>query len=301
MREFAKLTISILCLGTLLFPSQQALAEQWRPVRGGILYGISGMALIEQKNSLDFLIVHDNKQANQGRLAIIRIIGRNQPEYLPVQWPSNLEFPIDLEALTDVPGTNKTEFIALTSAGKAYHLKLNSINKSISVLKVFDVPEGSKSDNFEAFSLQNIDGKLIAIWAHRGGGTEAAKIYWGGFDINKHQINLAGTADFKVPFPGENVRHISDIKIDSAGIVYLSAASDTGDNGPFQSAIYVAGYLTFNGNKIVWRQTPQLFPIYRDNYHKIEALEIIPGEKGGLIVGTDDENIGSFLDIINEN
>lgn len=301
MREFAKLIIGIVCLSTLLFPCKKILAEQWRPVRGGILYGISGMALIEQKNRLDFLIVHDNKQANQGRLAIIRIIGKNQPEYLPVQWPSNLELPIDLEALTDIPGTNKTEFIALTSAGKAYHLKLNSINKSISILKVFDVPEASKSNNFEAFSLQNIDGKLIAIWAHRGGGTEAAKIYWGTFNINKYQINLAGTANFKVPFPDENVRHISDIKIDSAGIVYLSAASDTGDDGPFQSAVYVAGYLTFNGNKIVWRQTPQLFPIYRDNYHKIEALEIIPGEKGGLIVGTDDENIGSFLDIINEN
>lgn len=74
MPRFLRLIINVIVLGALLLISQQVWAQDWRPVRGGIPFGISGMALIEQKKTtLDFLIVHDNKKPNQGRLAIISI------------------------------------------------------------------------------------------------------------------------------------------------------------------------------------------------------------------------------------
>ncbi|MEA5605606.1 hypothetical protein [Nostoc sp. UHCC 0252] len=297
MPRFFKLIINIVVLSALLLISVQVWAQDWRPVRGGIPFGISGMALIQQSNTLDFLIVHDNKQKNQSRLAIISIKGKKQPEYFPLNWPDNIELPIDLEALTSVP-KKKLSFIALSSSGKAYYISLNPANKTILVLKEFNLPEIIQGNNFEAFGLQNIDGKLVAIWGHRGEGEQPATIFWGTFDLAKYQITLAGSTNLKVPFPSGKVRHISDIKVDPVGIVYITSANDAGDDGPFQSAVYVAGYLGLRGNTIAWRQNPQLVPLYRSDYHKIEAMELVPGAEGGVIVGTDDENLGSYIYIV---
>lgn len=297
--RFLKLIINLVLLGALLFLCQRVWAQDWRPVRGGIPFGISGMAVIEQQsNSLDFLIVHDNKKSNQGRLAIISIKGKNQPEYLALNWPSKAKLPEDLEALTSIPRTQNTSFIALNSSGKAYYIKLSTDKKTILLIKEFNLPAVTTKNNYEAFSLQDIDGKLVAVWAHRGEAEQPAIIYWGVMDLAKSQIMLTGSANLKVPFPHDNVRHISDIKVDQAGIVFISAASDPGDEGPFQSAVYIAGSLSFQSNKIVFKQNPQLVPLYRTSYHKIEALELIPGAEGGVIVGTDDENFGSSIYIV---
>jgi hypothetical protein len=300
MLKFFISLITVLCVGKLL-TSPPVLAQNWIPVRGGIEYGISGIALIEQNSKKsEFLIVHDNKKSNQRRLAIISLQGKKQPEYLPLNLPDNTKLPDDLEALTTIPNTNNTEFIALSSDGKAYHIKLVFKNKNASIIREFNLPEIDKNSNFESLEIRKIDNQLIAIWAHRGEGKEPAKIYWGKLDLTKYQITNVNVANFKVPFPEGNVRHISDIKVDNAGIVYITAAGDNGNDGPFQSAVYVAGHLGFNGSKIQWRQNQQLFPIYRDNYHKIEALEIIPGASGGIIVGTDDENMGASVYMIGE-
>jgi hypothetical protein len=296
-----QLIIKILIVGALLLLSEQALAQSWRPVRGGITFGISGMALLSQQSGFrDFLIVHDNKQKNQGRLAIISIKGQNQPEYFPIDWPSNTELPIDLEALTSIPGKIDSRFIALSSAGQAYEIKIDPTDKTISVLQVFELPGIPPGSNFEAFALQNIQGQLVAVWAHRGAGKEPATIYWGVLDLVKYQITPAGSAQLTVPFPSGNVRHISDLKVDPAGIMYISSASDTGDDGPFESAVYVAGYLNLQGNKVLWRHNPRLVPLHRFRYHKIEAIELVPGADGGVVVGTDDENLGSSVYALGE-
>ncbi|AUT02530.1 hypothetical protein CLI64_20230 [Nostoc sp. CENA543] len=291
-----KLVIKILIVVALLLISQQVLAQSWRPVRGGISFGISGMSVLSQKdNAIDFLIVHDNKQKNQGRLAIISIPGQESPVYFPIDWPSNTELPLDLEALTSIPGKTNSRFIAFSSAGKGYDLQLNPTNRTVSLIKVFELTKIPPNSNFEGFTLQNIDGKLIAVWTHRGADQDPAIIYWGLFDLVKYQITPIGSAQIKVPFPTHSVRHISDIKVDAAGIVYITSASDTGDDGPFESAVYVAGYLGSSGDKITWKQNPQLFPFHRFKYHKIEALELIPGANGGVVVGTDDENLGGYI------
>jgi hypothetical protein len=298
MPRFFKLIINLVVLGALLFLCKQVWAQEWQPVRGGIPFGISGIALLEQQtNSLNFLIAHDNKQKNQGRLATISIKGKNTPEYFPLNWQSNITLPIDLEALTSVPGTSNS-FIAIASSGKAYHLKFQPANKTISVIKEFNLSAIPPESNLEAFALQDIDNKLVAVWAHRGEGEQPAIIYWGTIDLTKYQITNLGSANFKVPFPTGKVRHISDLKIDSAGIVYITSASDAGDDGPFQSAVYVAGYMSWRSNKLVWRQSLQLLPLYRTDYHKIEGMELVPGAAGGLIVGTDDENFGSYVYMI---
>ncbi|MBN3959003.1 hypothetical protein [Nostoc sp. NMS8] len=299
MPLFFKLIINIVILAAFLLISHEVSAQDWRPVRGGIPFGISGMALIEQQsNSLDFLIVHDNKKPNQGRMAIVSIKGKSQPEYFPLNWPNNTQLPIDLESLTSVPNKSNSDFIALSSSGKAYYLKLDILTKNISILKEFELPVITPKSNFEAFGLQYIDGKLVAIWGNRGEGEKTGTIYFGEFNSNTYEISFSGYANFKVPFPLGNVRHISDLKVDRVGIVYITSASDAGDDGPFQSAVYVAGYLGLCDRKITWRPNPQLIPFYRSDYHKIEGIELVPGAEGGVVVGTDDENLGSYVYIV---
>ncbi|MEA5556221.1 hypothetical protein [Nodularia spumigena] len=57
----------------------------------------------------------------------------------------------------------------------------------------------------------------------------------------------------------------------------------------------------FNGNKILWRQNPEFTPLHRSNYRKIEGIELVPGANGGVVLGTDDENLGSYVYIMGSN
>jgi hypothetical protein len=295
MHLFLNLLITGALLKAMLLVPDPALAQQWRPVRGGILFGISGMTLVKQQsNEMEFLIVHDNKGKDEGRLAVITIKGEAQPEYIPLTWPSNVELPIDLEAIASIPGSINA-FMALSSSGKVYHIRLNH-NKTISVLKVFALPGITPRTNLEGFTLQEIDANLVAVWAHRGAGEEAATIYWGKLNLNTYQISQTSSANLKVPLPtGANVRHISDLKVDKAGILFIASVTDPGNDGPFESAVYVAGYFGGGRNAIALSPNPDLVPLYHYNYHKIEAIELVPGAAGGVILGTDDENLGSSI------
>lgn len=299
MGRFSKFPIYLATIVFLLFLfiCQELAAQQWRPVRGGIAFGISGIALVEQQpKSLDLLIVHDNKEKNQNRLAIITIERNNQPQYLPLQWPNNIDLPIDLEALTVVPGQRNSSFMALNSNGKIYHLTLDKVANKIAILKVFNLPSITPGSNFEGFGLQEVDNKLLAVWADRGEGEDPAKIYWGTLDLSNYKIAPKGAAILQVPWPNSpQVRHISDLKVDKAGVLFISSATDAGNDGPFNSAIYVAGTFNVCGNKIGFRKNPELVSLARYDYHKIEGIELVPGVSGGLIVGTDDENMGSSI------
>jgi len=298
MQRFKTLTLSLILGVTLtsLLLIKPVQAQLWRPVRGNILFGISGMALLDQQEDVtSFLIVHDNKGVGEGRLAMIRLTEEKQaPEYVPINW-STLPLPVDLEALTAVPGQSQPTFMALTSSGVVYHFRLSNNHQNVLVLNVFNLPNLPEGTNLEGFALQHIEDKLLAVWAHRGNKEEPGILYWGVLDLKTNEITPQGSAPLTVPFPGSNVRHISDLKIDSAGIVYISSASDNGNNGPFQSAVYVAGGLSLQDNRIVFHQNQALVPIYRLNYHKVEAIELVPGKAGGIMLGTDDENMGSSV------
>jgi len=296
MRRIPRFLLAIATVALFFLVSQTVLSQQWRPVRGGLPFGISGMTLLEQQSdSRSFLIAHDNKAEGQGRLAIVTIKGEESPQYLPLTWPSGTALPIDLESLTAVPGTSELTFMAATSAGNVYHFRLGDSNRNVSILKVFDLPDIPKESNFEGFTLQKINGQLIAVWAHRGQDLNPAVLYWGRLDLNTYQITPVGSARVQVPLPISAVRHISDLKVDPAGILFISSAADNGDDGPFESAVYVAGAFAVQNQQITFQQNSQLLPLYRFKYHKVEAIELVPGQTGGIIVGSDDENMGGSV------
>ena len=315
MKKSKILTLSLALWGVFSSVAQVSLAQQLRPVRGGSLFNISGMALIQhQRNACSFLVVHDNKGgANQNRLARIDMIANNPIQYSPVAWPTGVTLPIDLEALTVVPQAQNPEFMAVSSQGQIYHFGLTTPNRSISLTtpnqsvglaapnqsltlrRTFNLPGVSVNSNFEGFALQQLNNQLLAVWAHRGADAEPAILYWGLLDLNTYNFTQMGSANLRVPWPLTNVRHISDLKIDPDGILYITAASDTGDDGPFQSAVYIVGKFNQQGNQIVFQQDSAFIPLYRLDYHKVEAIELVPGGTGGVILGTDDENMGSSI------
>lgn len=299
MRKFPSLLILAIAVAALVFcffKPDRAVSQEWHPVRSGILFGISGMATIDrQSDSNSFLIVHDNKKQGQGRLATLTINGKQPPQYLPVNWPNDTELPADLESITTVPGVSKPTFMAASSTGKVYHFTFDASKKQISILKVFDLPNITNKSNIEAFALQKINGLLFAVWAHRGQDQDPGVIYWGLLDEKKYQFSQTGSRNLQVPLPVSAVRHVSDLKVDPAGIVFISSASDPGDNGPFASAVYVEGAIAINSDRISFNQNSQLVPLYRFDAHKIEAIELLPGRDGGVIFGTDDENMGGSV------
>ncbi|MGK7930263.1 MAG: hypothetical protein AB4041_02360, partial [Microcystaceae cyanobacterium] len=98
-----------------------------------------------------------------------------------------------------------------------------------------------------------------------------------------------------MPWPEKNVRHVSDLKIDPSGAIFISSAMDTGDDGPFASAFYLAGTLQVQSDQTSLIRSENPVPLLRFHYQKVEAFEFLRGENGGLIFGTDDENFGASV------
>jgi hypothetical protein len=138
---------------------------------------------------------------------------------------------------------------------------------------------------------------LLAVWAHRGEAADPAVIYWANMDESNYSFSGVRSARLTVPWPTADVRHISDLKIDGAGALFVTSASDPGDDGPFASAFYLAGVFDEDAarGQIGFRQNISLVRLARFDYHKVEAFELVPGGTGGIAFATDDEKMGSSL------
>ena len=292
-----KLFSTLTTIALLIFIGQTAKAQtnQWRPVSGSRQDNISGMALIEHNgDKTSFIIVNDNKKKEQNHAAIVSVEGRNAPKYQPLKWLGD-DVGTDFEAISAVPDT-KNNFMAFTSAGRVFHIEINRNDNSVKVLKLFDVPNIPQNSDFEGFALQKINGILLGVWADRGLDTKPAQLFWAKFDLQTYAFTQVDSALVKVPYPIGNTRHISDVKVDQSGAVFISSASDPGNDGPFASAVYFAGVLNLcNQQHISFNKSPELARLFVFDYHKVEAIEFLPGADGGMVFGTDDENLGAAI------
>lgn len=269
-------------------------SDGWHLFARGIDRGISGMAFVESRpGELTLLGVLDNKLPQQDRVVLItRKVGA-PVRFELLAWPDASAPPVDLEAITAVPGS-QDRFVAATSNGMLYQLSLDRWAKKLSLIGVALLPNAGAGREFEAFNLAVVGNRIIAVWAHRGSGPQPAMLCWSAVD-DKLAFGPVEMAEVRVQWPVENVRHISDLKIDASGFAYIAAASDAGDDGPFASAVYVAGVFGWNG--IAFQFSPAVAPprLYPTEDHKIEALTLIPGSTGGLALATDDENAGGSI------
>lgn len=278
--------------------------DEWRPVKGGILGGLSDLALVEHNKTRSvFLCVHDNKNPSEPRVGLVIVPPTHEDpvEYRTVDWKFDPE-AIDLESVAHFPG-RPLEFIALISRGIVFHLKLSADWKTLETLGRFTVPKIPASPNFEGLSVQQIGSHMVIAWADRGDAARAGTLFWGEFRFQagkplQHRYEVRGVKQVGVlvPWPVKNVRHISEMKIDETGTTFIAAASDPGDDGPFLSAIYLAGVFHYEKDEFVFHLHPRMLRIRSIYDHKIEAMELVPGD-GGVILGTDDENFGGWVSI----
>ncbi len=291
--------IAALIFISLVLAAQTANAQtsQWRPVSGARHDNISGMALVEHNNSkTTFIIVNDNKKPEQNHAALLTVEGRGAPKYQPLKWLGDDASAVDFEAISAVPDRTNN-FMALTATGRVFHIELDRAGNSVKVIKSFAVPQIPQTSDFEGFALQKVGDVLLAIWADRGLDAKPAQIFWSKFDLQSDAFSGKTTSGFfKVPYSTANTRHVSDIKVDRSGAVFVSSASDPGNDGPFASAVYFAGTFNFcDSQKIGFVQSPALTRLFTFDYHKVEAVEFVPGANGGMAFGTDDENLGAAI------
>jgi hypothetical protein len=257
---------------------------------------ISGLARIDAPgaDAAAYLIVHDNKLPDEARLAVLTM--RPEPEYAVLPWPAGFALPFDLEAVSPIPGEPEL-FVALTSGGTATLLEI--VGDGVELRGAFTLPARPGLPNFEGLSVQRVGERLVAAWGHRGAGTEAGQIFWGELDLDGPAVIGADVVEFRVPFPRQddpNTRHISDLRISAAGQLWIAAASDPGNDGPFVSAIYQAGRFRAGDGTTRFDPQPSLSPVATYD-RKIEAIELTSDESG-LVLGTDDEADGAAIRVL---
>ncbi len=240
-----------------------------------------------ERGPADAIIVRDNKKPGENRAARVSLRHGRVTHVQPLNW--NGDFPVDLEAIDSIP-SSPGEFVALASSGRAFHIQAE--RHAVTVLGAVSLPHGADGDNYEGFALASIAGRLVAVWADRGQDDRPATVYAAEFDAQHLRFGTPQSQPFRAPFPTAHVRHASDLKVFGDGRIVVSSASDPGDDGPFESAIYVAGTVRLDGDAL--RLTTERAPKKLAEFpsHKVEALTAYDH---GLLLGTDDENAGGSL------
>ncbi|WP_410661383.1 hypothetical protein [Amycolatopsis sp. lyj-112] len=288
--KFTYLAILPALAATLLQPSAALADDGWESIGTGMTSGASGVAVLSRSDDrIDALVVRDNKKTGENRALRVRLDDGEVTASDPISWPG--ELPVDLEAVEGVPG-KANEYIALASDGKGFHLKLT--DKRLKVLGGFQVPKGDSEDNYEGFALKKVHGRLFAIWADRGQDTRPATLYSAEFSVPKLSFKKTKSVPFRVSYPATDVRHASDVEITADNRVLISSASDPGDEGPFDSAVYAAGVLQSDGSI---KLSPVPAKIGDFPGHKIEAMTCLSNSCDRLLYGTDDEAAGGRLRI----
>ncbi|UUV31759.1 hypothetical protein NQK81_44695 [Amycolatopsis roodepoortensis] len=288
--KFASLAILPALTIPLFLPSAALADDGWESIGTGMTSGASGIAVLDRDDDrIDALVLRDNKKPGENRAVRVRLDHGKVSKVDTIDWPG--ELPVDLEAAEPVPGKNG-EFVALASDGNGFHFALK--DRRLKVLGTFQVPKGDPEDNYEGFALKKVNDRLFAVWADRGQDARPATLYSAEFSVSKLSFKKPKSIPFRVTYPATHVRHTSDVEITADDRVLISAASDPGDEGPFDSAVYEAGVLRSDGSIAL---SPVPVKIGDFPGHKIEAMTCLSRSCGSLLYGTDDEAAGGRLRI----
>ncbi|GAA1957919.1 hypothetical protein [Amycolatopsis minnesotensis] len=289
----AYLALAAVCglCGLVASPAAQA-DPAWQRVGSGITGGVSGMAVTTSSAAeTDAVIVRDNKEDGENRVAVVRVPASGPATSTDLAWSG--ELPSDLEAIDAVPG-KAGEFVALASSGTAYLITVDSAKAT--VVRSFSLPDVDDKANYEGFALATIGGKTVAVWADRGKDKDPGVVSAAAVDLGQGTFSDPVSAKFTAPYPEKHVRHVSDVKVRADGGLLISSASDNGDDGPFDSALYRGGTVKLDGDRVALDTVKDATPVAKYQGHKIEALAC--GSASGVL-GTDDENLGGFVRLAN--
>ncbi|WP_157551049.1 hypothetical protein [Nocardioides jensenii] len=273
LRSVVAATVSV---GLLVTASPTSGQTTWTRVGTGITQGISGIA----PAASGWVIVRDNKTSGQNRVALLSDthVVRN------LTWPGTA--PSDLEAIGAVPA-QAGRYAVVTSSGSGRVISISGT--TLRVIRAFTLPAGRLEN--ESFALTRVGSTTVAVWANRGSTTTAGGLFAATFNVSRGTFGRVVRADVTVPWPTTNVRPISDATVLSGGRIVISSASDNGNNGPFDAALYAVGTVSLSSGQALLTMTG---PVALGTHpgHKIEGLAC-KGTAG--ILGTDDENLGGWV------
>jgi len=277
----------------ILFSCQKELIpidERWQFISGKRELAVSGISPTTDKDK--YLVVHDNKKKGQLRVGLIDINADSL--YIGLEWPTKT-LPMDLEALSDIPGL-ENEYIAMGSWGFCYWIKLDLQSQTIDLIKEFRIPGSGPPLNLENLLILGEGDNLYVAWAHRGSDHEESILYWGSISLFDEDIAISviDSVFINIPWPLTAKRHMSDMDIDNNNILWTSATSDPGDNGPYKSAIYKIGLFEIVKEKINFNISQPFTKQFVFEKNKVEALAVINNK---IVFATDDENLGSAINI----
>ena len=276
-----------------LFASRGAQASpRWQVTGRGMTRGIGGLSLFRmESHAASFLAVFDSKLPGEPRLAFVDLEDGKPPVTRDLVWPGN-DLPVDLEALARMPG-DASVFLAATSGGQLWRLQVQA-EGTVKLIGVTDLPPAD-APQLEGFDIQKLEGKLVAVWAGRGDGPTPAALCVGVYD-EAAGPTLTHRAEFRAPWPVQStVRHISDLRVDPSGAIVVASTMDPGDDGPFDSALCVAGTVAFENGSPVLKVNNAPIRLRTDRGRKVEALEFVPGRIASLLLGSDDEKAGGAI------
>lgn len=250
-------------------------AVVWTRVGSGITAGISGAAAA----SSGWVVVRDSKSAGQNRIALLSRAG----VLTSLTWPGTA--PQDLEAIAAIPN-QPGRYAAVTSTGQGTVVAVSGT--TVTKVSSFVLPRGSS--DIEGLAIVRIKDTNVAVWAKRGASATPATVYAATFKVSASTFGPVVTGNVRVPYPTSNVRHVADLAY-SGGKLLGAAASDPGDNGPFDSALYDLGSVGLSAGKATLTlKTPRSLAKYAG--HKVEAVAC-SGATG--LLGSDDENKGGWI------
>jgi hypothetical protein len=258
-----------------LIPGPSHSATAWTQLGTGSTRGISGLA----PAASGWVIARDNKVAGQNRIALLS----PTLQVTELGWPGTA--PQDLEAVSAVPGT-PNRYVACTSARVCSVIDI--VGTAITVRRAFTLP-GSGTTN-ESIVLTNVSGRSVALWASRGSPSAAGKLYAAFLDLSTWRFGQVVTANVRVPWPTGSIRHVSDAAV-VGGHIIVSSATDPGDTGPFDSAVYDVGILGRTSTRATLSMHAPT-ELGRFPGHKVEGISCATGPD---LLGTDDEKAGGSV------
>lgn len=303
---------------TVVFSATFGLLIQSTPARGA---DYSDLALASENV---FISVNDRKTPiHPGhRVALVTVTADKGVVDAPIavdDWQDRDGAPSDLEACCVIPGRDH-EFLLAESGlykskfGRIFHVSLGTSDEGTpaitveGVMRVYDRTLDGENTSFEGDLVEGIEcfraaEKLFLVFGERGGptsnGTKLGTIVWGEVDLANHQFQKLGESEL-VSRSVLGQRDCSTLHLslnDEGAVSVLSVATkDPGDDGPFESAVYLAGRIVLEAQPgFVRESSPHI--LARCAGIKIEGLTPrAAGQSNGIFsIATDDENFGGIL------
>ncbi len=271
--------------------------------------GYSGMAQLGENR---YIVVHDAKHDDPGpRLALLHISKGRTPRYEPVTveaWLDRDGPPSDLESVCVLPGTAPEALLAESAPGKGkrgriFHMALAG-NKA-RVLRVYTLPMAdgaAEFDNIEGMACaQRAPGRIVVLLGGWGGdpANPSGVVHWGELDTTQGALQWSNASmRFRAPgvWPHPEERHdLSALYLDGRGKLWAAATSDGGDEGPFNSVIYLLGRVDPAAEPPL-RLEHTLEVTWSEDGLKIEGLAGPPASVPSAFMSfaTEDEHLGGM-------